>query len=176
PSLLFVLFGRWFLRTGRGNVFVASVDISPRVSNYLPGARVVRTKIGTAFIVQKVREAGAVFSGEYSCHFTAYCFSGHSDPLFFASLLAGYDTVAERKNYPFHDLLSESYAVENPLAVVERAAGLGKVLGRVDGVEFMYKNHRVLVRPSNTEPKVRIYVEGPDPKKVMREVAERLGL
>ena len=176
PSLLFVLFGRWFLRTGRGNVFVASVDISPRVSNYLPGARVVRTKIGTAFIVQKVREAGAVFSGEYSCHFTAYCFSGHSDPLFFASLLAGYDTVAERKNYPFHDLLSESYAVENPLAVVERAAGLGKVLGRVDGVEFMYKNHRVLVRPSNTEPKVRIYVEGPDPKKIMREVAERLGL
>ncbi|HID08804.1 TPA: hypothetical protein EYP13_01095, partial [Candidatus Micrarchaeota archaeon] len=139
PSLLFTLFGRWFLQTGRGNVFVASVDISPGVVRYLPGAKVVRSRIGTSFIVQKAREVGAVFSGEYSCHFTAYRFSGHSDPLFFASVLSRYDTVSERKRHGFHDLVSESYAVDDPASVVERAARLGEVLSRVDGVEFRYR-------------------------------------
>jgi len=94
PSLLFVLFGRWFLREGRGNTFVASLDISPRTSNYLPGARVIRTRIGTSFIVKRAKEEGAVFSGEYSCHFTAYDFSGHSDPLFFTHVLSHYDVLA----------------------------------------------------------------------------------
>ncbi|HID09332.1 TPA: phosphoglucomutase/phosphomannomutase family protein, partial [Candidatus Micrarchaeota archaeon] len=65
---------------------------------------------------------------------------------------------------------------DDPPSVVERAARLGEVLSRVDGVEFRYRGHRVLVRPSNTEQKVRIYAEGPDPASVIREVAERLGL
>ena len=176
PSLIFTLFGQWFLRTSRGNVFVASLDISPHVAKYLPGARVVRTKIGTAFIVRKVREVDAVFSGEYSCHFTAYCFSGHSDPVFFSSVLANYDTIAERSRYGFYDLLSGGYAVEDPLSVVERASRFGDVLGREDGVEFMYKDHRALVRPSNTEQKVRIYVEGPDSRVILEELAGRLGI
>jgi len=176
PSLLFTLFGRWFLQENVGNTFVASLDISPRVSNYLPGARVIRTRIGTAFIVERAREERAVFSGEYSCHFTAYHFSGHSDPMFFASVLSHYDVPAARSRYRFYDLVEESYRVDNPGAYVSRAESLGTVLSKIDGVEFMYNDHRVLVRPSNTEPKVRIYVEGPRAEQVITEVAKKLGL
>ena len=176
PSLLFTLFGRWFLRENRGNVFVASLDISPRVTNYLPGARVIRTRIGTSFIVERAREEGAVFSGEYSCHFTAYDFSGHSDPAFFTHVLSNYDVLASRKKYSFYNLVEESYRVDNPREYVARAERLGTVLSKIDGVEFMYKNHRVLVRPSNTEPKIRIYVEGPEATSILSEVAGKLGL
>ncbi len=176
PSLLFTLFGRWFLRERRGNVFVASLDISPRVSNYLPGARVIRTRIGTSFIVERAREEGAVFSGEYSCHFTAYDFSGHSDPAFFTHVLSNYDVLSAREQYSFYNLVEESYRVDNPAEYVSRAEALGTVLSKIDGVEFMYKNHRVLVRPSNTEPKIRIYVEGPEATSIVAEVAGKLGL
>ena len=176
PSLLFVLFGRWFLRGNRGNVFVASLDISPRVINYLPGARVIRTRIGTSFIVERARAESAVFSGEYSCHFTAYAFSGHSDPAFFTHVLSNYDVLASRGKYPFYNIVEESYRVENPAEYVTRAEILGTVLSKIDGVEFMYRNHRILVRPSNTEPKVRIYVEGPEATTILSEVAKKIGL
>ncbi len=176
PSFLFTLFGRWFLDTGQGHTFVASLDISPRVSNYLPGARVIRTRIGTVFIDQKAREVGAEFAGEYSCHFTAYTFSGHSDPLFFASVLSTVDLSDAHKRYSFYPLVSESFVVNDPKSYVDAAAKLGTVLSRIDGVEFMYKNHRVLVRPSNTEPKIRVYAEGPHAEDMVEDVARRLGL
>jgi len=176
PSLLFTLFGRWFLDTGKGSTFVASLDISPRVSQYLPGARIIRTRIGTVFIDQTARRERAEFAGEYSCHFTAYIFSGHSDPAYFTSLLSHYDLPDARSRYVFYPLVSASFAVENPERYVELARQLGTELSRIDGTEIMYKNHRVLVRPSNTEPKVRIYVEGPAAQKILEDVARRLGL
>ncbi len=176
PSLLFTLFGRWFLDTNVGKTFVASLDISPRVSQYLPGARVIRTRIGTVFIDQKAREEKAEFAGEYSCHFTAYTFSGHSDPLFFTSLLSHYDPLAARSKYVFYPLVSESFRVEGPQEYIERARQLGTELSRIDGTEIMYKNHRVLVRPSNTEPKIRVYVEGPEAQNVLEDVVQQLGL
>ncbi len=176
PSLLFTLFGRWFLDTGNGKTFIASLDISPRVTQYLPGARVIRTRIGTVFIDQRAKEENAEFAGEYSCHFTAYNFSGHSDPLFFTAVLSHYDPLAARSEYIFYPLVSESFRVENPQEYVERARQLGTELSRIDGAEIMYKNHRVLVRPSNTEPKVRVYVEGPNAREVIEDVVLRLGL
>jgi len=173
PAFLFVLFGRWFLERGK-NIFIATVDLSRRIEEYLPEARIYRVRVGTSYIVEMAKKVGAHFSGEYSRHYAAYEFSGHSDPAFFSAVLTHFvplDRWAHRFTFP--PLLSKSIRVKDKNAAVQAVAAVAEqVLSTVDGVEFMYKNHRVLVRPSNTEEKIRIYVEGDHAGKVLEELSK----
>ena len=76
------------------------------------------------------------------------------------------------RRYAFPPLLSNSVRVDNKEEAVRRVASVAeRVVSTVDGVEFLYRGHRVLVRPSNTEEKVRIYVEGERAEQILEELS-----
>ncbi len=175
PSLLFTLFGHWFLQRGKRR-FIATVDLSRRIEEYLPDAEIRRVRVGTSYIVEAVKRFGADFSGEYSRHFAAYDFSGHSDPVYFSFVLSHFVPLEEWiSRYPFPPMVSAGIRVENKEEAVKAVASVAEeILSTIDGVEFTYMGHRVLVRPSNTEEKIRIYVEGDEAAAILERLRARV--
>ena len=128
----------------------------------------VRTRVGHSFIKKVMAESGAIFGGEHSGH---YYFRDHyrADSGLIAALL-----VLERLSeagvplsellQPFrryHDSGEINSEVDDPAAVVERVASTfsdGRQ-DRLDGLTVEDEDWWFNVRPSNTEPLIRLNVE-----------------
>jgi phosphomannomutase len=132
------------------------------------GGTPVRTRVGHSFIKQVMAETGAIFGGEHSGHF-------YFRDLFRAdSGLAASLVVLERLSKAGVTLseLLEPYRryhasgeintrVDDPRAVIERvrAAFADGRQDEVDGLTVEYEDWWFNVRPSNTEPLLRLNVE-----------------
>ncbi len=146
-----------------GGPVVASIDIPPM---FLPnGENVYRAPVGTSNIVSMALDVGARFSAEMSGHFTAYDFSYSSDPIYFG--LLALQTEVLRPEIPRIPHVTKSYRISDPGAAMSRLRSSFPVVSEIDGVELSVDGHWVLVRPSNTEPKLRVSVAGPEPRKVL---------
>lgn len=129
------------------------------------GIELVETPVGDRYVLEKMRETGATIGGEQSGHVIFSKFSTTGDGLITGLRLAGQMVSSGRK-------LSELAAVVEkfPQVLVNvpvsdaRKAGSSKALA--DAVEAAQRDMgdrgRVLVRPSGTEPLVRVMVEAPD--------------
>jgi phosphoglucosamine mutase len=123
------------------------------------GIRVVTTDVGDRYVLAALRREGAILGGEQSGHII--CLDGHvtGDGLAAALLLC-----RALDGSP----LSEAVAVmprfvqvkENvPARVTELPLGLRQEIERVN--DELDGNARILVRPSGTEPLVRVLAEAP---------------
>lgn len=159
---------------------VVPINASMAVDNYLDGVEVVRSRVGDVFVSEKIKEIGADFGGEPSGTWvfprTSYC----PDGIFAAARLV---QIAQEK--PLSEYLAEipRYSVirkrvDLPPETKEQAMmALGeglksrnpKEVSELDGFKAIYENGWVLLRPSGTEPKLKIVIEGMD-----RESAESL--
>jgi phosphomannomutase len=135
----------------------------------------VMTRVGHSFIKAVMAETGAVFGGEHSGH---YYFRDNyrADSGSIAALVAL--GVISKAGVPLSELRKpfERYAgsgeinteVKEPAATVEAVAHhFAKVhpeasQSHMDGVTVDFGNWWFNVRPSNTEPLVRLNVEAPD--------------
>ena len=130
--------------------------------------------MGDVFVANRVKNSGAVLGVERSGHFFLPEFQYSDDP-FAMSLALGEiisnseklsDLVDQIPDYPY---LQRSIKVnEDPDAIMQR---LKDVLARfepdtTDGLKITEEDYSVLIRPSNTEPLIRLYVEttGMNPK------------
>ncbi|MSX81119.1 MAG: phosphomannomutase/phosphoglucomutase, partial [Actinobacteria bacterium] len=143
----------------------------------------VRTKVGHSFIKQLMAETGAVFGGEHSAHYY-FRENFRADSGIIASLLV----LAElsRAEVPMSTLRRpfERYAasgeinteVEDTTAAIERVAKVYERFStdRLDGLSvdcgFWWFN----LRPSNTEPLLRLNLEAVERDECDRRVAEVL--
>ncbi len=142
-----------------GGPVVVSADVPPAL---LPdGPNVHRAPVGTSNIVSKALSVGARFSAEMSGHFTAYDFSYSSDPVYFGLLAAELDL---RPQVPDVCHVSRSYRIVDPAAALAALRRHFPVVSEIDGIELDVFGNWVLVRPSNTEPKLRVSAAGPDPE------------
>jgi phosphomannomutase len=149
-------------------------------SRYVPelvrehGGRPVRTRVGHSFIKATMAETDAVFGGEHSGHFYFRDF-WRAD----SGMLAALHTLAAlaATDQPLSDLLDTytryvlsgevNSAVTDPaatLAAVESAydGTPGASVDRLDGLTVTTDEWWFNVRPSNTEPLLRLNVEGTD--------------
>lgn len=131
----------------------------------------VLSKAGHAFIKARMRKEDAVYGGEMSAHHYfrdfAYCDSGMVPWLLVAEMLCKTgrslaDLVGERMaRYPasgeINRTLSNSAAVLR--GVEDHYASQAKAIDRTDGLGMDFGDWRFNVRPSNTEPVVRLNVE-----------------
>jgi phosphomannomutase len=137
------------------------------------GGTPVRTRVGHSFIKAVMAETGALFGGEHSGH---YYFRDNyrADSGIIAALVVL--EVLCRAGVPMSELRRpyERYAgsgeinteVPDPAAVVEemasRVAARGAEVDRLDGLTADFGDWWFNLRPSNTEPLLRLNLEAPD--------------
>jgi len=149
------------------------------------GGTPVRTRVGHSFIKQVMKETGAVFGGEHSAH---YYFRDNyrADSGLIASLL-----VLEQLSVtgePLSKLLAplDRYAasgeinstVDDPLAIIEKVAAAysSAEQDRLDGLTVDNGSWWFNLRPSNTEPLLRLNLEASDRAECEARTAEVLAL
>ena len=138
------------------------------------GGTPVRTRVGHSFIKAKMAETDAVFGGEHSGHFYFRDFwradSGMLAALHALAALAESDQpmselLAPYERYPLsgeiNSVVSDAKAV---LAEIEKTydGRPGVTLDHLDGLTVATVDWTFNVRSSNTEPLLRLNVEGKD--------------
>jgi phosphomannomutase len=176
PSTLTALIAARELAKNPGSAVIHNLITSRFVPELVRelGGRPVRTRVGHSFIKGTMAETDAVFGGEHSGHFYFRDF-WRAD----SGMLAALHTLAAlaEKDRPLSELLDDyqRYRLSGEInsevadqvattAAVEAAyAGVeGAVVDRLDGLTVTTPQWWFNVRPSNTEPLLRLNVEGAD--------------
>ena len=144
----------------------------------------VRTRVGHSFIKQVMAETGAAFGGEHSAHYyfrdNYRADSGIIAAMFLLEQLsqAGVPLSELRKPFERYAASGEiNTEVADPRAVIERvaAAYAGQQQDRLDGLTVDGGPWWFNLRPSNTEPLLRLNLEAPTRDECDEHVAEVLG-
>ncbi len=133
------------------------------------GVKVVRQRVGHSFQKPTAVRHNAVFWAEYSGHI-GFRDNSYFDDGIFAGLRilqlteargTGLDEYLARAPQVFQERID--VRVDDQAAVMGRVAREAERLGEevltIDGVDMRFRRGRVLIRPSNTEPLIRIKVE-----------------
>jgi phosphomannomutase len=144
------------------------------------GGTPVRTRVGHSYIKATMAETGAIFGGEHSGHFYFRDFwradSGMLAALHAMAALAESDRplsglLAEFERYVLSGEINSEVA--DPAAVIEAlateyAGAAGLTTDRLDGLTVSHADWTFNVRPSNTEPLLRLNAEGRDEETMVR--------
>jgi phosphomannomutase len=145
------------------------------------GGTPVRTRVGHSFIKAVMAETGAIFGGEHSGHYyfreNYRADSGLIAALVVLGLLSrtGQSLSELRRPYERYVASGEiNTEVADPLAVIEIVAEAyaGAEQDRLDGLTVDHGDWWFNLRPSNTEPLLRLNLEAADADQCTRRVAE----
>lgn len=149
------------------------------------GGTPVRTKVGHSFIKQIMAETGAVFGGEHSAHYY-FARNFNADSGLIASLMVIAEVARSQQplsvvRKPFERYSSSgeiNTQVDDAPAVIERisAAYADHQQDRLDGLTVDCGDWWFNLRPSNTEPLLRLNLEAADRAACDHRVAEVLAL
>jgi phosphomannomutase len=149
------------------------------------GGTPVRTKVGHSFIKQVMLETDAVFGGEHSGHYY-FRENYRADSGLVATMVVLEQLCAAA--VPLSELLEplDRYAdsgeinstVKDPAAVIERVAEAhaDAEQDRLDGLTVDHGSWWFNLRPSNTEPLLRLNLEAPTREECESRTAEVLSL
>ncbi len=182
PDLMIGIMALPFLRKYPGATILHDIRTSRGVTEYLreSGAETAMWKVGHAFAKVKMRELNAVFGGELAGHYYFrdfhWCDSGE-----LASLVAlGEIAVARRRGTPLSALVAPidryantgelNFRIEDKAGAMERlrnhfvSKAEPEAFYDFDGYRIEYRDWWFNVRPSNTEPYLRLIVEAKTPE------------
>jgi phosphomannomutase len=185
-SLTTALLAKGILAKSPGETILHNLICSKSVPEVIreSGGTPVRTKVGHSFIKAIMAETGAVFGGEHSAH---YYFRDNyrADSGLIASLIILEQLSVSGK--PLSELLAPldrwaasgeiNSKVDDPSAVIERIAGAyaDGEQDRLDGLTVDYGDWWFNLRPSNTEPLLRLNLEARTREACEARTAEVLG-
>lgn len=190
PSALTALIAERELAAHPGATVIHNLITSRAVPEIVAerGGVPVRTRVGHSFIKARMAETDAVFGGEHSGHFYFREFwradSGMLAALHALAALAASDRplsqlLAPYERYPLSGEVNSE--VDDPAAVMAAVAEVyggrdGVTTDHLDGLTVSHPDWQVNVRPSNTEPLLRLNVEGRDEATMTRMRDEVLAL
>lgn len=170
PSLITALVARELLSEKKGETILFDIRyiLTPKkiVEEY--GGKYEITKVGHAFITEKMHETGAVFAGESSAHYF-FRETGNAEsqlPMILIVL-----KVMSREGRPLSEIIEglkrshesgeTNFRVKNALEIIEalKEKYSDAQISTLDGVAVSYKDWRFSVRTSNTEPLLRLNIE-----------------
>lgn len=174
------LFAKEFKRKGLliGDTVVTTVMSNLGLELFLKslGIRLIRTSVGDRYVVMKMRELNALLGGENSGHIIFLDKTTTGDGLLtglrLLSLLVEKQRPLSEIAKPFEKFpqILKSIKVKKKLPV-EAIDGLEEMIEKAR--KKLGQTGRILVRPSGTESKYRIMVEGENPD-LIEEISEEL--
>lgn len=149
------------------------------------GGKPIRSEVGYRNLARHMREEGGVMSGEVSAHF-AFKENYYADSGFIATVLALQAISMDGR--PLSKIIEDFHLYEKSketnLVVDNTDIELEKIrqnyqeniLDEIDGITVEYKDWWFNVRPSNTEPLLRVTVEAKDKKTMEEKLKELLSI
>lgn len=153
----------------------ASYAVKDTVARY--GGRALMNRVGHAFIKRRMREENAIFGGEVTGHYyfrdNFYADNGFIPAMLILELMSRKGQTLEALLAPLHRQYFISGEINTKLASMEAARekldGLAAryadaTVYELDGVSVEYPDWHFNVRPSNTEPLLRLNLEAKTPE------------
>jgi phosphomannomutase len=149
------------------------------------GGTPVRTRVGHSFIKQVMAETGAIFGGEHSGHYyfrdNYRADSGLIAALVVLEALSREGMSLSELREPFERYTASgeiNTRVDEPAAVIDAVAEkyAGETQDRLDGLTVDLGDWWFNLRPSNTEPLLRLNVEAADTAECAERTAEVVAL
>ena len=184
------LFAESILQKEPGGKVIYDVRASwavPRAIEAAGGTALVN-RVGHAFIKQRMRKENAVFAGEVSAHYYFRDFSqadsGVVPFLLMLELLSRRRQRLSEILAPFRTRYFLTGEINTPVADValklqelkERYAAEGGTISHLDGVSVEFPDWHFNVRPSNTEPLLRLNLEALSEERMHEKRDEVLAL
>jgi len=183
-NLVLVILSRHYLRKNRGAAVVYEVSCSMVVEETIKafGGRPILSRVGHTYIYEKMIKENAVLGGETSGHFYFRDIYNFDDAIYASLKMA--EAIAEDgrrlseiidsiPRYPQIPVKSYDCPDERKFKVVEELTEEFKALGyetiTIDGVKVIAEDGWFLIRPSNTQPLIRLSVEAKNEEK-LREI------
>jgi len=186
-SLTTALVARAILKAEPGAAIVHNVICSKAVREVISEGQgqAVRSRVGHTFMKQAMADSGAVFGGEHSGHYYFRRNFGADSAMIAALLvleaLSGHsaglaDLVAALDRYSASSEINT--AVADPHAVIDKVAGVfaGCQQDWLDGLTVECGDWWFNLRPSNTEPLLRLNLEAANQAEMQRRSQEILAL
>jgi phosphomannomutase len=179
-STITAMVAKWFLAEASGASIVHNLICSKAVPEIVAaaGGTPVRTRVGHSYIKQVMADTGAVFGGEHSGHY--YFKDNYGADSGILAMLVLLRIISEAKR-PLSELRTEfepyaqsgeiNMVVADTSVEIERVAAEFKGGDRLDGFTADVGDGWFNLRPSNTEPVLRLNVEAPDVRGVEKLVA-----
>jgi len=172
----------WYLRREPGAGIVHNLICSRAVPETVraAGGTPIRTRVGHSFIKGVMKESGAVFGGEHSGHY--YFRDNYRADSGILTMLVLLQVMSEdgrplseirREFEPYAQSGEINFRVQDQAAItIEVAAAFSEgEQDRLDGLTVGWEDRWFNLRPSNTEPVLRLNVEAPDAAAVADLVA-----
>ena len=180
-DLALMIFAKDVLEKQKGAKVIYELSCSMAVEEYVKahGGIPIVEKVGHTFIMDRMNVENAAIGGEKSSHFYFAELDGGDDAIFASLRMAEilskssetlssiYDSLPKypsihEKNFPCSDQMK--------FQVIERLKHKLKSEGRnilgIDGVKLLEDNGWILLRPSNTEPIIRLTAEAKTKEKL----------
>ncbi|MBS7656758.1 phosphomannomutase/phosphoglucomutase [Candidatus Bathyarchaeota archaeon] len=173
-TVIFIMLADHYLKKNPGAAVVYEVSCSLAVEETIRanGGKPILSQVGHTYIVDKILKEKAVFGGETSGHFYFMDVYGFDDAIFTSLKVAEVlskkgiklsDIADSTPEYPRIPIKNYVCSEEKKFLVVKRLAKefieAGFETVTLDGVKVIEDEGWFLIRPSNTQPLVRLTVE-----------------
>ncbi len=169
-DLVTALIAGYYLTTTPGATFLCDLRSSRVVAETITrlGGRAIRCRVGHAFIKEQMRQENALFAGELSGHYyfrdMGFCDNGIFAMIQMANLLSVQDQPLSRLIEPLKKYFSTGevnirVTRRDPVVAALRDAFSDAKTDTLDGLTMEYPAWWFNLRPSNTEPLVRLNLE-----------------
>ena len=177
-----IITSRSLIKPGANKV-LAGVPCSMILEDEIPkiGGELIWIRVGDVFVCEELKKHNAAIAMEISAHFfapglTEFIFD---DPLIFSLKLAEFVSNSEKTlndysneipSYPYEELKfkcpdSVKFDVNNQLE--KTFLSMGYKVETIDGVKIWLDGGWVLLRPSNTQPVIRMFVEAKNDSRLL---------
>jgi phosphomannomutase len=175
-----IILGKDILKESKNKKVVRTVSCSMAIDEELKKyeAKIIETPVGHTFVISAVKKNKAVLGIEESNHIVIPRYFLFDDailiPLKIAEILIKEkkklsEIVDRIKVYPFEEIVfecSDEKKFEVVKSLAEKFKKEYKRVNTLDGVKVIFDFGWILIRASNTSPKIRLYVEAKTEKEL----------